>query len=143
MSTTLCQITAHYLAEQPQAALMRALQAALRRFLAVYVSHTPNLGWELSQVRLCVKQGSQTSAAELHAWLALPAQQRHAQLTRVLAAQAKVMCAEPVLQLTGANPANPERCITVYLPGQHGGSELMFEFPGDFCCLPPAAASGA
>lgn len=135
MSATLCQMTAQYVKSDSVPDLIRALQRALAHFQSRYVLHTQNLGWDLSYVRLCVSNANQAS---VNAWLALPPEQRRSHLAQALSSQSQVVFTEPELRLTRAAPANPDRCITVYLRTHHGGCEFGFEFPGDFCyqCQP-------
>ncbi|WP_338848794.1 hypothetical protein V8J88_07715 [Massilia sp. W12] len=137
MSTTLCQMTAQFVHPAAEADLMRALSCALARFLALYVRHTPKLGWDLAQIDVCLSPANQAGA---NAWLALPPAQRAALLKQTLAQQVFVRCHQPQLRFCSSLPANPERSIRVYLPGKQGGCEWQFEFPGDFCYLPQADA---
>lgn len=140
MSTILCQLTAQFVSNDPTPYLIRALKPALAHFLDRYVCHTPNLGWELAQVALCV---SSTNQASVNAWLALSPEQRQHHLTQAVHAYTHLVCHAPELRLMLAAPANPERSISVYLPKNQGGCAFCFEFPGDFYFLPGAKNGGS
>jgi hypothetical protein len=133
MSATLCQKTTAYL-YVPTADVAHALHIALARFLVLYVqpqhAHMPTLQWQLQQIRLHQTPQNRHHLQALIA--ATPPERQHFIRTALLNVPHIVLAATDI-NITPAEPQNPQRQIEVFPRIGNQPVTFAFEFLGDFC----------